>query len=137
MTTAREYVETLANALDNDDYETGLATLSPDVVYDIGDERLTGAAAILASYRSASESAHRMFDEVGYDSTVFDTDEPGTFRISYLDILTANGETHTHHAEQILTASDEMGITHILNVEVPGERAKVDEFMARHGITRE
>lgn len=131
-----EYVERLATALDGDDYATAAELLADDIVYLIGDETLRGPDAVVASYRAASEMAHRLFDAVEYDHRVIPTDDPNSFRVDYSDILTVNGETHHHRAEQRVTVTGGEGVTEIVNVEVPGEREKVDEFLNRHGLSR-
>jgi hypothetical protein len=137
MTSPIEFVEALAQALDADDYEAAAATMADDVVYTIGDRVLHGPEDIVASYRDASAMARRLFDEVEYDHEVFPTEDPNTFRVSYSDILTAGGETLAHMAEQHVTVSSESGVTNIVNVDVPGEREKVDEFLTRHGLSRD
>jgi hypothetical protein len=137
MRSPNDYVETLARALDCDDYETAAEVMADSVVYTIGDRVLHGPAAIVASYRESSEMARRLFDEVDYDHEIFPTEDPDTFRVSYSDILTVGGETLTHMAEQHVTAAPGVGVRTIANVDVPGEREKVDEFLARHGLSRE
>jgi hypothetical protein len=136
VTSPIEYVETLAQALDADDFEEAAATMAEDVVYTIGDRVFHGPEEIVASYRDASAMARRLFDEVAYDHEVFPTDDPNTFRVSYSDILTVGGETLAHIAEQHVTVSPG-GVVKITNVDVPGEREKVDEFLNRHGLSRE
>lgn len=131
-----EHVEKLANALDQDDYTTVTGVLSDDVVYRVGDRVLTGRDAVIASYAAASEMAHRLFDDVEYDHRVIATDDPHVFRVMYSDLLTVAGETHTHRAEQHVTVLPDVGVVAILDVEVAGEREKIDEFMARHGLSR-
>jgi hypothetical protein len=131
-----QYVETLAEALDNDDYETAASVLSPDVEYVVGDETLHGPSAIVASYRAASEMAHRIFDAVGYDHQVLTTDDPTLFHVDYEDILTIGEETLVHKALQHVRAEQGRGVVHITNVDVPGEREQVDAFLARHGRSR-
>lgn len=137
MRSASDYVESLAGALDADDYETAAGVMADRVVYAVGGQTLTGPEDIVASYREASEMAHRLFDEVGYDHEVIATDDPNVFRVSYSDILTVGGETLTHRAEQQVTVAPSEGVVEIVNVELPGEREKVDEFLARHGLSRE
>lgn len=137
MASTIEYVETLAQALDTDDYETAASVMSPDVEYVIGDQTLVGPAPIVASYRSASEMAHRIFDAVGYDHEIVPTDDPNLFHINYADILTIGEETLAHRALQHVRAEEGKGVVHIINVDVPGEREQVDAFLARHGRSRE
>lgn len=129
-------VKSLAQALDDDDYETVRALLAPDVVYEIGDETIVGPQAVVASYRAASEMAHRLFDRVEYGHQVIGTVERTKFRVRYTDVLTAGDETHVHHAEQEVTVDLELGVARIVETPVPGERQKLDEFMERHSISR-
>lgn len=132
-----DYVDTLAQALDSDDYETAAEVMAEEVIYTVGDRVLYGPEKIVASYREASEMARRLFDEVGYDHVVYPTEDPNTFRVSYSDILTVGGETLAHMAEQHVSVAPGAGVVNIVNVDVPGEHEKVDEFLARHGISRE
>lgn len=125
----------MATALDHDDYEGAHGLLHREVVYEIGDESLYGPDAIVESYRSSSEMAHDLFDTVGYGHEIVETDSP-TFTVRYRDVLTVDGETHTHFACQEITVSPDRVVTRIVDRPVPGERAKVDEFMARHNLTR-
>lgn len=137
MSSQIEYVETLARALDDDDYETAASALAEGVEYTIGDRVLSGRDVVVASYREASEMAHRMFDGVGYGHEVIHTDDPNSFRVEYWDELTIAGETLTHRAEQHVAVDPETGVTHITNVDLPGERERVDAFLERHGRSRE
>ncbi len=130
-------MEALASALDADDYETAAANMADEVVYAIGDDVFEGPDAIVASYRQASQLARRLFDEVGYGHVVFPTENPNTFRVAYSDVLTVDGEVLDHMAEQHLTVAPGVGVVRIVNVEVPGEREKLDEFLTSHGLTRD
>ena len=137
MRSPRDYVETLAQALDGDDYETAAAVMADEVVYTIGDRVLHGREETVASYREASAMARRLFDEVDYDHVVYPTADANTFRVGYSDILTVGGETLAHMAEQHVTVAPRAGVAKIVNVDVPGEREKVDEFLTRHGLSRD
>jgi hypothetical protein len=132
-----ELVETLADALDGDDYVSAASVLSDQVEYHVGDRLLRGPKEVLASYRQASEMAHRMFERVEYGHRVIPTTDPTTFRVSYTDSLTVGGETLVHHAEQHVTVASGKAIVRLVNVELPGEREKVDAFLERHGLSRE
>lgn len=137
MTAPIEYVETLARALDADNYEMAASVLSDQVEYSIGGHVINGPGPVLASYREASEMAHRLFDNVSYGHEVNATDDPLSFRVSYSDELTVSGETLKHMAEQhVIVAADE-GVVKIVNVDLPGEREKLDEFMNRHRLARD
>lgn len=137
MSYSVEYVERLARALDDDDYRIAASTLAERVEYTIGERVLYGPIAVVASYREASEMAHRLFDGVGYGHEVVPTEDPHSFRIRYWDELTIAGETLTHRAEQHVTVAPDEGVVRITNVDLPGEREKVDEFLARHGRSRD
>lgn len=130
-------VETLAQALDDDDYVTAASVMADNVEYTIGDEKLHGRDAVIDSYRAGSEMARRIFDRVDYSHEVVPTDDPRVFSISYTDALTASGETLTHMVEQIVTVRPGDGVARIRNVDLPGEAEKVDDFMKRHGLSRD
>jgi hypothetical protein len=132
-----DYVETLATALDNDDYQTARSTLADRVEYEIGDEVLRGPDRVVASYRASSEMAHRLFENVVYAHQVTVTDDPHLFQVSYSDELSVGDETLRHMAEQHVTVAPGEGVVRIINVDLPGEREKVEKFMARHGLSRE
>ena len=131
------YVKALARALDDDDYLTAASTMAERVEYTIGDLLIQGPQAVVASYRAASEMARRLFDQVGYGHEVAPTDDPYSFRISYSDVLTVGDESLTHTAEQHVTVAPDEGVVRIINVDLPGEREKVDWFLARHGLERD
>ena len=137
VTSPIEYVETLAQALDSDDYATAESVMSADVEYVIGDKTLIGPQAIVASYKTASEMAHLIFDAVAYDHDIVSSDDPTFFSIDYSDILTIDDETLTHMAVQHVRAKPRRGVVHITNVDVPGERERVDAFLERHGRSRD
>lgn len=132
-----DIVSRLAEALDRDDYETAGSAMADRVEYSIGDQVLVGPEAVVDSYRAASEMAHRLFDRVEYGHRVMTTDDPNAFRVSYSDTLTISGETLKHMAEQHVTVAPGEGVVRIVNVEVPGEREKVDAFLERHGLSRD
>lgn len=131
---SRKIVEKLARALDADDYETARSTFASNVRYKVRGDILLGAHAIVDSYRSSSQHAHRIFDNVRYDHEIANEYE-GTFTIDYTDILTIADETHVHHARQFVTVDDGL-VCEIVNVELDGEAESVDRFLARHGRSR-
>lgn len=137
MNSPNDLVERLAAALDADDYPTAASVMAERVRYTIGDQDLTGPEAVVASYRAASEMAHRLFDQVEYGHRVIPSDDPHTFRVSYSDNLTVGAETLRHMAEQEVTVVPDQGVVRIVNVELPGETARVDAFLERHGLSRE
>lgn len=131
----RDIVERLATALDSDDYRSAAGVLAQDMVYQLGTKILVGPEAAIESYRAASKQAHHLFDRVHYDHEIIESDG-STFRVKYLDILFIDDERLVHHAEQLVTVDPDLEVVRIINVDVPGEREKVDEFLARHGRSR-
>lgn len=131
----RDLIKTLAVALDNDDYATARTTLADDVKYEVKDEILEGPDAVLDSYEKSSIMAHNLFDGVEYDHEI-GAIEDNQVTVNYTDALTIGDETLVHHARQIYTVDADRGVTEIVNFELPGESAKVDEFLARHGKSR-
>ena len=133
----RDLVEELAGALDRDDYRTVHSLLAADVEYLVGDQRHTGPDAVVTSYRRGSETAHELFDHVVYRHAVFSTDNPNTFRVEFTDELTIGDATLRHEVEQHMTVSPGEGVVRIVDVEIPGERERVDEFLSLHGLARD
>jgi hypothetical protein len=111
--------------------------MAEHVEYSIGDQLMYGPQAVVASYRASSEMARRLFDQVGFGHEVVPTDDPYSFRVTYSDVLTVGDETLTHTAEQQVTVAPDEGVVRIINLDLPGEREKVDRFMARHGLERD
>lgn len=130
----KEIVESLAVALDADNYEAAHTTLAANVRYEVKGLTLIGPDAVVDSYRGASEQAHELFDGVGYDHEITQEGD-NTYVISYRDILTIAEETVIHHARQDVTVVDGE-VVQIVNVELDGQRELVDEFLARHGRSR-
>jgi len=131
----RDVVERLATALDSDDYRSAGAVLAQDLVYQVGGKVLVGPEAAIDSYRSASTQARTLFDKVHYDHEIIETDG-STFRVKYLDILFIGDDRLVHNAEQLVTVDPDLEVVRIINVDVPGERENVDEFLAEHGRSR-
>ena len=137
MRSHRDLVDSLAEALDLDDYATVSSLLATDVEYVIGDQRHIGVEAVISSYRDGSEMAHRLFDKVLYRHAVFSTEDPDAFRVEFTDEPTVGDETLTHRVEQHMTVSPDRGVVRIIDVVIPGEQDRVDAFLGRHGLTRD
>ncbi len=133
----RDLIEELAEALDRDDYTTVRQRLADDVEYVVGDQRHNGPDAVVNSYRTGSETARELFDHVVYKHAVFPTDQPNTFRVEFTDDLTIGDGTLRHQVEQHMTVSPGNGVVRIVDIEIPGERERVDEFLSLHGLTRD
>lgn len=131
-----ETAEALAKALDKDDFETAKSLMGPGVVYQIGDDRLVGPEAVVDSYRRASGMAHALFDTVDYDHVIQGVIEQNTVRIRYSDLLGVGEDQHSHIAVQDITIDPTLGIVEIVDRPVPGEREKLDGFLASHQMVR-
>jgi hypothetical protein len=123
----------LARALDADDFEAARGYLAAGCEYTIGDDRLVGPDAILASYAENSRRAHAAFQTVRYRS------EPGaadgrTVTMQYVDELEFAGEWHVHRCRQLLTIGPDGLVTRIVHEEIPGEHETLVAFVERHGI---
>lgn len=123
-------------ALDSNDYETARSLMDPEVVYIIGEHRLVGPEEVVGSYQRASEMAHSLFDTVEYGHVVQGVVEQQTVRVRYSDALGVGGDEHSHYSVQDLTIDPDRGIVEIVDRPVPGEREKLDDFMASHRIER-
>jgi hypothetical protein len=129
-------VESLADALDADDFDAVHRLLDPDCVYEVGGDRHVGRHEVIASYRSGSQLGRELFDEIRFSHEPVVAIAGGRFRVRYLDHLRAGEEMFVHVSEQDVTATPDGGITRIVDRTDPAERARLDAFMARHGITR-
>ena len=125
-----------ASALDRDDFALAQALLSDDCVYHIREQTHTGAAAIIETYRAASEWAACAFDAIKYDSSIEALDD-GRIAITFLDRLRHKGLAHKHRCRQIVTIDQAVRITRIEHEDLPGEPEAVQSFLDRVGITRE
>jgi ketosteroid isomerase-like protein len=132
---ARDVAEAFARALDADDYAAARPLLAPDCVYVIGDRRYDGPEAILESYRASSEKARAFFDEVVFDSTVTLLGD-GRLAADYVDRLRIGERWLDHRARQILHVRPGDGIVRIEDEGIPGERERLDAFLAEAGSRR-
>jgi hypothetical protein len=121
----------LAQALDHEDYDTARALLADDCAYTIRDQRIDGADAIIASYRTNADAGHQQFEDVRFESAV-SAISPNEARIDYTDYVECAGEKLVHRCAQLVTVDDTGKVTAITHVDLPGEREKLEAFKARH-----
>jgi hypothetical protein len=124
-----------AAALDAEDYEAAGRLLAADCAYDTGTQTLVGSAEILASYRAAGEFARQRLEAVAYSSsvTVISRDEA---LIHFRDHITCGGESHVYQCQQQVRLDAVGAIQAIRQLELPGERERLQAFFARHGLNR-
>jgi hypothetical protein len=119
-------------ALDADDFEGIRPLLAGGCVYDTSKETLIGPDAVIASYRKNGESARERFAEIEYESAVVEAG-PSRATVEFTDHLTARGERHTYRCRQRLRFDATGRIVAIAHEELPGERARLEEFLLRIG----
>ena len=125
-----------ATVLDADDLDSLVTMLSDDVVYRIGDAVHRGPDAVVASYRDGSALARTIFEQVTYSHDIVGLVGARTVRIDFADDLAEGGEDFDHHSIQDVEVGRDGRIVAITDRPVEGQRAQLDAFMARHGLTR-
>jgi hypothetical protein len=132
----RQVVERLACALDADDLQSARALLADDCAYDTGNGTRRGPDEVMDSYAAASAWAHRVFDEVRYESAV-GTVVGATATVSFTDyLLKAGGRWHRHRCRQEFTVGADGRIARIVHREIPGEREALAAYLRECGIER-
>ncbi len=132
---AGEVVRALAAALDRDDFARVAPLLAADCAYDTGREILRGPAAIVASYRAATEWAHAHLDSIQYESAV----EPAVgddVGVIFTDRVEHQGRPHVHQCRQVFTVGRDGRVTHIVHHDLPGESAAMKAFFDACGLER-
>lgn len=123
-----EIVQRLAQALDEEDYDTAALCLEVDAEYDTGEKTIKGVDAILKSFKEAAERGRKEFDSVVF---LHEIDPQTPTEVRFLDVLTRNGETFTldHTMHLTLTAQ---GCIHKLRLSYPpGERERLRAFLGK------
>lgn len=121
-----------AKSLDAEDYETAIALLADDCVYELRGETHRGPAAIIASYRGHGDDASDEFDKIEYES-VIEAESETRHTIRFIDHLTHNGERFTFECRQVIDLNDAGLITAIEHIDLPGQREALEEFRRRMG----
>ena len=108
--------------------------LDPACVFETGRGELVGPAAVLAHYAEAAAAAQSLFDELAKES---DADLVGgdRYRIRFTDRLRKGEHIHVYRFDQVFSVPEGRGITRIVHRERPGERARLDAFFRRAGVT--
>ena len=133
--TPRSVAGCFAKALDADDFESAITTLSPECQYSFNDELLQGPDTIIQSYRDASEKAKQLFDRIDYRSELV---EIGAERVvvKFWDRLEVRGQSHLYSSKQQLTFSPDGRIVRIDHEEISGEREALDAFLNEWKLTK-
>jgi len=130
---ARAQARRFASLLDADDFDGARALISAGCVYDSGRGVHNGPEAIVHSYRAASRLARSRFDDVCYESETVDADD-GSAIIEFRDVLSVGDQRHVYSCRQRLSFGSDERITRIEQVDLPGERRRVEAFCARVGV---
>ena len=130
-----EVVTELAKALDSDDYDTARKCLAEDCHYDTGREIISGADAIIDSYRDSSEWGNEILDELIFKSEVQET-SGDSVTVMYIDLMFKNHLTHRHECRQVCTVGSDGKVVSIVHHDLPGENESLFKFFKKCGIER-
>lgn len=126
-------VETFVRALDLEEFARAQACLAADCVYEFRGRRLVSPPAIIASYRRAARWASASFDRIRYESAIT-VEAPGRYRVRFVDLTDHAGRSHRHECEQVLRTDRDGLIIGIEHIDLPGERERLADFLARVGV---
>lgn len=125
LVTARRF----AAALDAEDYSTARTLLADGCVYHTDTGIVTGAEAIIESYRVNGETARSRFDVIEYRSGVT-ASMPSSAVIDFTDRVCGGGRWHEYHCRQHVRVGEAGLIEEIRHEEFPGERERLRQFEA-------
>ncbi len=128
-------VRRFARALDRSDFAAAGRFLSPDCRYVFKEATLIGPDDILGSYAENDAWARRELDRVEYRSRV-SPQADGTYAVLFIDRIARHGSCHEYRSRQEITLDERGTIAQIVHRELPGEREKLDAFLAGCGIRR-
>ncbi len=129
----RAQARRFASLLDADDFEGVRALISAGCVYQSGRGVHSGPEAIVLSYRDASRLARSKFDDVHYESEVVEADDRSAL-IEFRDILSVRDQRHVYSCRQRVSFGPDERVTRIEQIELPGERQRVEAFCAGVGL---
>ena len=129
-----ELAQRFSRALDQEDYGIVQPMLAADCRYAARNEAVFGPEAIIASYRTQSALARKLFDRVEYSSAVSQI-SIDTASIVFSDCLVSDGNKHVYKCGQIVHVGADGVIDAIQHREFPGERARLLRFCADSGVS--
>jgi hypothetical protein len=130
---ATELALRFALALDREDYNVVRALLAPDCRYEARGAPISGADAIVDSYRCAGRTARLLFDTVDYESGLISA-QANVAEISFSDRLTKDGKQHLYSCRQRLFFTPGGLVSRIVHEELPGEHEGLLEFCHASGV---
>jgi hypothetical protein len=134
-TAAADLSRRFAETLDRREYDELRSLLATDCVYEILDRRITGSEAIIAAYRSNTEWAFDVFDEIEFCSVVIAESECSA-RITFTDRLHFGSAVHEFTCQQMVHVDRHDRIDHIKHFELAGQTAALEAFFEKCGIAR-
>jgi hypothetical protein len=130
-----EVVQSIAHALDSDDFVRVTALLSEDCAYENGRGTLHGPEAIVASYAEATAWGRRHSLDVRFEHTV-ESAEGDTVSVRFIDHLAYAGRRHVHECRQTFTVGEAGRVTRIVHHDLPGRREALASFFDACGLQR-
>jgi hypothetical protein len=127
--------ERLAIALDRDDYAAATKCLATDCRYETAKQTFCGLNAVLQSFREASEWAHANLEEIVFTHSI----EPCpdcTAVIRFVDHIRHGSRQLRHECLMHVTVDTNQSISRLRLEDLPGEPARVAEFMTAIGLSR-
>ena len=132
MQTPLDVGRAFAQALDEDRFDDVARLLHEACVYAAPSGQCVGAAAIIASYRGASQGAREKIDGLIFRSEV-ELAGDSRVRVLFTDELRVGSEHHSYRCEQHLEIV-EGRVVRIEHAEIPGERERLRTFLERRGV---
>ena len=121
-------------SLDNDDYKTTLSTLTPDCIYDMGSETLTGAEAIVNSYEQNMLAGRKKMDKLEWGNSYVDQISDSEYIVNFTDYLYHAGEKFTFQCQQRLFINQEQKIYKIEHIHDPNAWQDLQDWYRSVGI---
>jgi hypothetical protein len=107
--------------------------LAADCVYEpAASACLTGAAAIIQSYRESDTLGGRALDELRYTSRV-EWDDGENVSIEFTDYLRCGQRSHAFVSRQLFTVRDGL-IQRIVGLQTPAARRSLEAFLTACGV---
>jgi len=130
-----ERAQKFCDAFNNDKLEALRDLLTPDCLYQKGDEQFIGPEAIIDKYRGNMAYARQLYDRVEFQTTVTEIgDQQAT--VKFTDILTHQGRVYDYNTFQQLTYNPDLVVTRIDEIAIPGEREGLIRFKEALGLLR-
>jgi hypothetical protein len=132
---AFEFVDQFAFALDRDDFDLAISMLDAGCIYQAATEAHQGAEAVIQSFKDATEWAHKNLDIIVYLHSI-EQCQDCTARIRFVDEVSHQGKQMQHTCLMHVTVRDDNKISKLRLEDLDGEKQKVSDFLQAAGIKR-